>query len=348
MFDPNDPDVLYVSRAFPSGGVFRIKLVSNRTQFDPANGVVQVDEVIKGRYAGNQLRGYDDNFAVEVNDLLVTPTHVFAGISPETDENQNPKQYFLGGLVRWAKTANPPPADSIVNDWRIGGPNNAGGTVNTTISIGGLARDPNDFSMYAITNQFTFQKEHKYGSDPAKHRLFGESNYKFMNLWRSTDNGATFSKLTNSSMKFANALSMAFFYSNANTLKLLVPTHGNGIWIGSRTVAAPKSMAASPDSIQSGENLPRRFALHQNYPNPFNPTTAIKYDLPKGIYVTLEVYDMLGRKIRTLVEEKLGAGYRVTVWDGKNDQGLPVSSGLYFYRLKTTEFTKVRKATLLR
>jgi hypothetical protein len=78
----------------------------------------------------------------------------------------------------------------------LGGKDNAGGTANTSIAIGGLARDQNDFSIYAITYRFTLRVDYKYGSDPAKHKLFGENNYKFMNLWRSADNGASFAKIT--------------------------------------------------------------------------------------------------------------------------------------------------------
>ncbi len=139
---------------------------------------------------------------------------------------------------------------------------------------------------------------------------------------------------------------MAFFSNEPGKLKLFVPTKGNGIWIGERPLT-PKTMAAL-DSAGTDENLPKRFALHQNYPNPFNPSTLIKYDLPKATHVKIIVFDVLGRKVRTLVDIKERAGYHAKVWDGKGDDGVAVASGIYFYRIHTPEFTRVRKAMLLR
>jgi hypothetical protein len=139
---------------------------------------------------------------------------------------------------------------------------------------------------------------------------------------------------------------MAFFVHPANKLKLLVPTHGNGIWVGERTII-PK-ISAAPDTNQADNGLPKRFALHQNYPNPFNPVTLIKYDVPTATHVKITIFDLLGRRVRTLVDEMHKAGYHAKSWDGKNNQGLPASTGLYFYQLHSSEFTKVRKMTLLR
>ncbi|MDZ7291297.1 MAG: beta-propeller fold lactonase family protein [candidate division KSB1 bacterium] len=99
---------------------------------------------------------------------------------------------------------------------------------------------------------------------------------------------------------------------------------------------------------QGGDQTPPlAFALHPNHPNPFNPTTLIKYDLPKATHVTITIYDVLGRRVRTLVDKLMDAGYHSRIWDGRNDKGAPVTSGIYFYRLHTTEFMKVRKMALL-
>ncbi|MGH7493309.1 MAG: S8 family serine peptidase [bacterium] len=94
--------------------------------------------------------------------------------------------------------------------------------------------------------------------------------------------------------------------------------------------------------------LPRDFALEQNYPNPFNPETFVKFQLPRASQVQLEVFDVAGRKIRTLVQKKLGAGSYEEKWDGKNDAGDPVPSGVYVYRVLADSFVHSRKMILLR
>jgi hypothetical protein len=96
------------------------------------------------------------------------------------------------------------------------------------------------------------------------------------------------------------------------------------------------------------ENIPEQFALHQNYPNPFNPTTIIEYDLPKDAYVYLVIYDILGRKIRTLVSGMQLAGYAEVRWNGTDDWGNKVGSGIYFYRIETGTFSKTHKMVFLK
>jgi len=89
--------------------------------------------------------------------------------------------------------------------------------------------------------------------------------------------------------------------------------------------------------------LPRSFLLMQNYPNPFNPITNIKYSLPKDCLVNLEIYNILGRKVATLVDGKQKAGYKVARWDAGS-----LSSGIYFYRLRAGDFVQTRKMVLLK
>jgi len=93
---------------------------------------------------------------------------------------------------------------------------------------------------------------------------------------------------------------------------------------------------------------PSGFALSQNYPNPFNPTTKIEFTLVKSDFVTLQIYDVLGRKVRTLVSEDLPSGYKSVFWDGKNDDGKEVASGVYFYQLKVGNFSEPKKMLLLK
>ncbi len=94
---------------------------------------------------------------------------------------------------------------------------------------------------------------------------------------------------------------------------------------------------------------PRTFALHQNAPNPFNPVTNIRFDVPPGGgAVTLRIYDVGGRLVRTLVNGNQGEGMKTIAWDGRNEAGNPVATGTYLYRLTGTAFDQTRKMVLLR
>ncbi len=96
------------------------------------------------------------------------------------------------------------------------------------------------------------------------------------------------------------------------------------------------------------ELLPEVYALHQNYPNPFNPITTLRYDLPEQANVNIIIYDMLGRQVRTLLNEIQDAGYRSVIWNATNDYGKPVSAGVYLYKIQAGEFVQTRKMVLLK
>jgi parallel beta-helix repeat protein len=94
--------------------------------------------------------------------------------------------------------------------------------------------------------------------------------------------------------------------------------------------------------------LPKQFALSQNYPNPFNPETKIKYQLPKESQVLLNIYNLLGQLVVTLVDEKQTAGNKSVIWDGRNRYSNQVSTGLYIYVLKAGDFINSKRMVLLR
>jgi flagellar hook assembly protein FlgD len=94
--------------------------------------------------------------------------------------------------------------------------------------------------------------------------------------------------------------------------------------------------------------LPEAYTLHQNYPNPFNPTTQIRYDLPENSYVSITIYDLMGKRVKTLVNSKQDAGYRSIHWNATNEFGQPVSAGMYIYTIQAGEFRKTRKMVLLK
>jgi parallel beta-helix repeat protein len=117
---------------------------------------------------------------------------------------------------------------------------------------------------------------------------------------------------------------------------------------GLGTVLSDMGAYGGGDSVDVGieeqlSPIPRSFALFQNYPNPFNPATTIKYDLPIASDVTIEIYDILGRKAKTLIQEKQQAGYHSIVW---NAYGF--SSGMYFYRIQAGDYIETKKMLLLK
>lgn len=97
-------------------------------------------------------------------------------------------------------------------------------------------------------------------------------------------------------------------------------------------------------SVEKSEiDSPDRFSLHQNYPNPFNPNTKLEYSLPEESFVELKIYDVLGREVAKLVSENKSPGVYQTEWDASN-----YSSGIYFYRLNTGEYSLLKKMTLVK
>jgi hypothetical protein len=102
------------------------------------------------------------------------------------------------------------------------------------------------------------------------------------------------------------------------------------------------------DEIQATVETPREFALHANYPNPFNPSTTIGFELPVATEVKLDVYNINGSFIRTILEEKRGAGRHTVVWGGDDASGKKLASGIYILRFETARFVKTLRTTLLK
>jgi hypothetical protein len=102
------------------------------------------------------------------------------------------------------------------------------------------------------------------------------------------------------------------------------------------------------EAISIDISVPETFELSQNYPNPFNPETKIRYQLPQTTDVLIRIYDVLGRTVRTMVNEKIDAGYHIITWDATNDAGVRISSGVYYYRIVAGEYTITKKMLLLK
>ena len=116
-------------------------------------------------------------------------------------------------------------------------------------------------------------------------------------------------------------------------------------------VSGPKGVIADVASRTVSADVklvPGVFALHQNYPNPFNPKTEIMFDLPEVSVVDVAIYNLMGQKVKTLVNKEMTPGYHVMQWDGTNDKGSVVSTGMYFYTLNTNKYHAMRKMLFLK
>jgi len=125
-----------------------------------------------------------------------------------------------------------------------------------------------------------------------------------------------------------------FVISNDSEMDtLIVPVSGVGIML---------------TRIELDAQLPDILVLYPNYPNPFNPFTTLRYDLPENCHVNITIYDMLGRQIKTLINQTQDAGYRSVIWDATNDYGKPMSAGIYLYQIQAGEYMQTKKMVLLK
>ena len=121
-------------------------------------------------------------------------------------------------------------------------------------------------------------------------------------------------------------------------------------------VVSDKTLVEAEEEIvveNAAAELPQVFSLSPNYPNPFNPSTTIKFQLPEKngtatVRTVLRVYDILGRVVRTIVDEDMSPGFYTKQWDGLNDKGVGISSGVYFYSIMAGDFRQTKKMLLIK
>ena len=95
-------------------------------------------------------------------------------------------------------------------------------------------------------------------------------------------------------------------------------------------------------------SIPKEFSLSQNYPNPFNSTTLIQYGLKENVNVKITVYDILGRVVKSLVNDYQDAGFRSVTWDGTDNSGSSVATGLYIYKIEAGDFVSAKKMLMIK
>jgi len=127
-----------------------------------------------------------------------------------------------------------------------------------------------------------------------------------------------------------------------------VRLHPLGKFQGTVWMDALEIKVIGTTTVGTDEALPVSYELFQNYPNPFNPSTIISYALPRASHVTIKIYDMLGREIKTLVNSEQNAGILNIQWNGNNNFGTKVSTGAYIYMIKAGDFFQAKKMILLK
>jgi photosystem II stability/assembly factor-like uncharacterized protein len=161
-------------------------------------------------------------------------------------------------------------------------------------------------------------------------RFFGDTGFVVSNhLFRTDDGGLNFSDLSTTEVRSLGGM----FFLNPSV----------GWVVGDRGLIAYTETGGLTSVSGRDVSVPATFSLHQNYPNPFNPSTTIKFDLPQSSNVRLSVFDLLGREVSVLVNEKIEAGYHSVEFNASN-----LSSGVYFYRLQAGDIVQTRKLLLIR
>ena len=141
---------------------------------------------------------------------------------------------------------------------------------------------------------------------------------------------------------------------SGKTLELVHPQLDNSLaesWASSNVqYGTPGYVNSAYSSLSSDTDvlLPAEFAMYQNYPNPFNPITSIKYDLPKDAYTVMEVFDIMGKHVKTLIDENQTAGFKTVKWDATNSNGNNVAAGMYIYQIKSGSYNETKKMILLK
>jgi ligand-binding sensor domain-containing protein len=198
---------------------------------------------------------------------------------------------------------------------------NNSGHIFAASEIGGVYRSTNyGDSWTAINNGLENIYAWAMAINPTNQHLFVGNGSN--GVFRSTDNGNSWSAYNTN-------------LTNTNVQSLAVDNVGY-LWMGTRTSGVFRTTYSTP--VAEEKNTQLNFSLSQNYPNPFNPTTTIRFEVPVSGFVSLKIFDLLGREVTTLLDEKKDVGsYEVTL-DGRN-----LSSGVYFYRLQSGEFVQTKK-----
>jgi len=119
-------------------------------------------------------------------------------------------------------------------------------------------------------------------------------------------------------------------------------------WAADPLSVGPINIDWSSMSVDDQAALPEQFALYANYPNPFNPVTIVAYDIPEASDVLLEIYNITGQRVKILVNKRQEPNRYKVQWNGTNEAGTQLSSGMYFYRIQAKDYSSVKKLILMK
>lgn len=248
--------------------------------------------------------------------------------------------------------------------------------VNRTAEYAG--NQQNQFTAFIVNELMSYiDTRYRTRRDPSRRATLGASNGGNIALWLAYSHPEVFGNVAAQSSNIQSSISSGFQSSPRLNLKLyldlgtydipvLIPLvrdfipilqlkgydhryveyhegHSWGNWRAHVDNALKFFFPGSALNVQESQNVPATTRLMQNYPNPFNPTTTIRFSLEKQVYISLRVFDMLGRVVATLVEGAKERGEHSVVFDATN-----LTSGVYLYRLQSGNFTHTRKLLLIR
>ncbi len=329
-FDPNNPNRMYASVVHSTdGGIYRcddietdpntwVKLTNPpRTEGHPYNIRILNDGTLVVTYSG-RIDAATDNFTAS------------SGVFVSTDGGNTWEDRSSSEMLYWTKDIVIDPSDNTQNTWYVCVNSGWGGQAN---DLGGLYKTTDRGNTWTNIFDDYYIRVESCTINPNNHEEMLVTTYE-KGLWH-TEN------LHGSQPEFSLVESYPFkhpmrvFYNPYDAQKIWVTNFGNGIRVG--------DASGLTNLKNSGDLINKQFELYQNYPNPFNPTTTIKYTLEKTTDVTLKVYDILGEEVTTLVSGKHNAGRYSVNFNGSN-----LSSGIYYYKLKTDKFTRTRKMILIK
>ena len=147
--------------------------------------------------------------------------------------------------------------------------------------------------------------------------------------------------------KFGNPMLFKLWRQSTDTEVSGTPVYTSGGNFGDFLTVINPLNGSTTDVRDEVSDAPGTFSLEQNYPNPFNPRTTITFHLPKSVQTIISIYNMMGKKIRTLLDRKMTAGSHSIVWNGKDNQGHLVGSGVYLLHMKAGDYSDTKQLLLI-
>ena len=196
-----------------------------------------------------------------------------------------------------------------------------------------------DIDMVTAVDLMSFEAFEAKGKVLLKWETASEKNNLGFNILKSNEEYGEFIQI-NEELITGNAEKLYQFTDNDIQL-------GNTYYYILQSVGIAGDIAEY-QAVSVTLKVPDKYTLYQNYPNPFNPTTNVKFDLPRNEKVTLKIYNILGQEIRTLVNEDMEAGSHVILWNGRNNFGIKVASGVYIYQIRAGKYIKAKKMSFIK